>query len=209
MNTDLPSVYPITDKELARSRNHLGILKDLVRGGARLVQIRDKHTAADALYEDLLGCVEFAAEHGVRLIINDRCDLALSCGAAGVHLGADDLPPEAARDILGAGRMIGFSTHSIAQVRAASALPVQYIGFGPVFATKTKDRADPALGLAKLRLACSVAAVPVVAIGGIDITNIRGVLQCGAASAAIISSLMSAPDISARMERFLDAAKEK
>lgn len=209
MKTDFPPVYPITDKRLARSMDHLGILKDLVRGGARIVQIRDKHTPLSELQQDLLGCARFAAEHDVRLIVNDRCDLALSCGADGVHLGRDDLPPEAARTILGDRKIIGYSTHSIAQVRSAFYLPLQYIGFGPVFVTNTKPHADPAMGLAKLRTACSISPFPVVAIGGIDLTNVREVLRCGASSAAIISSLMSAPDIAERMQRFLETAMEK
>lgn len=209
MNIKLPPVYPITDKGLARRRNHLGILKDLVRGGARLVQIRDKRTPPAELIEDILECVRFAAEQGVRLIVNDRSDLVLACGADGVHLGRGDLPPEAARGLLGQSKIIGYSTHSIAQVRSASLLPVHYIGFGPVFETKTKDQADPALGLAKLKTACGISAVPVVAIGGINLGNIREVLGCGASSAAVISSLMSAPDIAERMRQFLAAATEK
>jgi thiamine-phosphate pyrophosphorylase len=206
MKIELPPVYPITDKELARRSSHLGILKDLVRGGARLVQIRDKRTPLRELIEDIHDCVRFAAEQGVRLIINDRSDLALSCGADGVHLGRDDLPPEAARSILGDRKIIGCSTHSITQARSASLLPVHYIGFGPVFETRTKDQADPALGLAKLKTACRISAVPVVAIGGIDLMNVRKVLECGASSAAVISSLMSAHDIAEKMQEFLEAA---
>lgn len=209
MKIAFPPVYPITDKELARSGNHLGILKDLVRGGARLVQIRDKRTPLRDLCEDLRGCVQFAAEHGVRLIVNDRCDLALSCGADGVHLGSGDLPVEAARAVLGRNRIIGYSTHSLPQVRSAASLPVQYIAFGPVFATKTKERAGRALGLAKLRIACDMSTVPVVGIGGVNLKNIREVLRSGASSAAVISSLMSAPDIAQRMEQFLEAAMGK
>lgn len=209
MKMDLPPVYPVTDKELAHSRNHLDILKALVRGGARLVQIRDKRTPLRELHGDILECERFAARHGVRLIVDDRCDLVLSCSADGVHLGGDDLPAEAARTILGDRRIIGYSTHSLSQVRSASALPVQYIGFGPVFETKTKVQTNPALGLAKLEAACRVSEFPVVAIGGINLANIRDVLRCGATSAAIISSLMSAPDIAERMTQFLEIAMER
>jgi len=209
MNLELPSVYPITDKDLARKNDHLSILKDLVRGGARLVQIRDKSTPLTELLKDLLKCAEFASRKNVALIVNDRCDLSLSCGAAGVHLGSKDLPPESARVVLGETRIIGYSTHSISQVRTASSLPVQYIGFGPIFTTTTKKHAAPVTGLRELKLACSISTLPVVAIGGIHLKNIRKVLEAGACSAAVISSLMSSPDIARRMEAFMEAAMVK
>src|SRR5271157_5116876 len=116
----LPPIYPITDKKLARMTSHISILKELERGGAQLVQIRDKSTPVEELLHDLKQCVEFACTKGVTLIVNDRCDLVLSSGAMGVHLGQSDLPPEAVRAVLGKDRIIGFSTHSIAQVRRSS-----------------------------------------------------------------------------------------
>jgi thiamine-phosphate pyrophosphorylase len=209
MQLHLPPVYPITDKILAKRTSHYSILKELVRGGARMVQIRDKSTPTPELFQDLKRCVEFASKKNVILILNDRCDLVLCSGASGVHLGCNDLPPEAARSLLGRSRIIGFSTHSLQEVRRASLLPIQYIGFGPVFKTKTKENAHPVVGLQKLRKACTESAVPVVAIGGIGLTQVVKVLEAGASSVAVISDLMTAPDIARRMQEFLDSATVK
>ena len=194
---------------MARSRDHYSILKELVRGGARIVQIRDKHTPAEELLGDLRRCVDFATNNTVTLILNDRCDLALCSGVSGVHLGQDDLPPEPARSLLGVKSIIGFSTHSIPQVRKASSMPVHYIGFGPVFRTSTKEDPSPVAGLTKLRRACRQSSVPVVAIGGIGLKQVRDVLGAGAASAAVVSALMKSGNIARRMEDFLEAAREK
>jgi thiamine-phosphate pyrophosphorylase len=172
------------------------------------VQVRDKSTPLQELLPDLRRCVEFASSKGVTLIVNDRCDLVLSSDAMGVHLGQDDLPPEAARAILRE-RIIGFSTHSLAQVRQALHLPIQYIGFGPVYATSTKENSSPAVGLRRLRQACKVSAVPVVAIGGIGLEQVREVLEAGAASAAVISALMKTKNLARQMQRFLEKATEK
>lgn len=202
----LPPVYPITDKTLSGKPTHLAILRELARGGASWVQIRDKITPDRELAADLLRCVEFAAARGIRLIVDDRCDLALVSGAAGVHLGRTDLPPEAARRIVGGRRIIGFSTHTPAQVRAARRMPVDYLGFGPVFGTTTKKNAEPPVGLEGLKKACRMADKPVVAIGGIGPGRIRAVLAAGASSAAVISALMGAPDIARRMEELLREA---
>jgi thiamine-phosphate pyrophosphorylase len=209
MQFKLPSIYPITDKQLAGKLNHLSIIKELVRGGAQIVQIRDKNTPLRDLMLDLCRCAEFAAKRDVILIINDRCDLALSCGASGVHLGQQDLPPEQARQIMGRHKILGFSNHTLAQVRQSARLPIQYIGFGPVFETSTKATSNPPSGLRKLALACKASALPIVAIGGIGLEQVRDVLHAGAASAAVISALMRAKSLAWEMEKFLEKAREK
>ncbi|MBN1571438.1 MAG: thiamine phosphate synthase [Acidobacteria bacterium] len=203
----LPPIYPITDKELAHKTSHLAILKELVRGGAEIVQIRDTSTPIRELVRDLMECVEFASLKGVTLIVNDRCDLVLSSGAAGVHLGQTDLPPEAARIILGRNKIIGFSTHTVEQIRKSSYLPLQYFGFGPIYPTRTKRDAAPAVGLRRLKAACGISPIPVAAIGGIGLDQVREVLDAGADSAAVISALMTAKDIARQMNRFLKAAR--
>jgi len=205
----LPPIYPITDKKMARRRDHYSILRELVLGGARFVQIRDKDTPPKELLPDLKRCLEYASSRNVHLVLNDRCDLVLSSGLSGVHLGQDDLPPERARSLLGKNRIIGLSTHSLRQVRKASSLPIEYIGFGPVFQTSTKKNSSPVVGLTKLRYACSRSSVPVVAIGGIGLLQVRDVLDAGAASAAVISALMKSENIARRMEDFLEAAMER
>jgi thiamine-phosphate pyrophosphorylase len=205
----LPPIYPITDKRLARKTSHLAIVKELVRAGARLVQIRDKETPVRELLADLLRCVDFAHSRNVTVIVDDRCDLVMLSGADGVHLGRQDLPPQAARTVLGHDRLIGYSTHSLQQVRRSNGLPVQYIGFGPVYPSSTKNQPDPVTGLHGLRRACRASVHPVVAIGGIGLDQVPEVLAAGASSVAVISALMSSKNLSLRMEAFLRAATAK
>jgi thiamine-phosphate pyrophosphorylase len=206
MRFTIPPVYPITDKRLAKKSSHLQIVRELIRGGATLIQIRDKDTPVREFLVDLRRCVEYASRFKVPIIVNDRCDLALLSGADGVHLGQDDLPPTAARKILGNSALLGFSTHSLLHVRQSNHLSIQYIGFGPVFATSTKPDPFPVVGLPSLQKACRLSANPVVAIGGIGIEQIRPVLEAGAASAAVISALMQARSIAHGMEQLLQAA---
>ena len=209
MKLPLPPVYPITDKRLSGLSSHFQILRELVRGGATLVQIRDKGTPLDELLTDLRRCVDLARERGVTLIVNDRCDLALCCGAHGVHLGQDDLPAEAARALMGRGRIIGLSTHNLRQVHASAPLAIDYIGYGPVYATSTKEAASPVVGVRRLRAACGAAVWPVVAIGGIKAGRIREVLDAGATSAAVISTAMAGGRIARNMEALLNEARAR
>ena len=208
MRLKLPLIYPITDKRLARKSSHLAILKELRRGGASFFQIRDKYTPVRELLRDLEKCRQYAEAYNMTLILNDRCDLALTAGLAGAHLGQEDLPPVAARGILGEKSIIGYSTHNLAQVRESRNLPVDYIGFGPVYITDTKTNAGSAAGLKKLKSACRAATSPVVAIGGIGFEEIRPVLEAGAASAAVISAIMTAENIAKQTELFLETVKE-
>jgi thiamine-phosphate pyrophosphorylase len=208
MRFTIPPVYPITDKRLSKKSSHLQIVRELIRGGATLIQIRDKDTPVREFLVDLRRCVEYASQFEARILVNDRCDLALLSGADGVHLGQDDLPPTAARKVLGNSALLGFSTHSLIHVRQSNHLPIQYIGFGPVFATSTKPDHFPVVGLTALQRACRLSARPVVAIGGIGMEQIRPVLEAGAASVAVISALMQARSIAHAMEQWLQAAGE-
>jgi thiamine-phosphate pyrophosphorylase len=185
----LPAVYPITNSEISGLTLSEQVRR-LADGGATLVQIRDKHSTSRAFYEAAVEGLKIAREHHVLVLINDRVDIAILCGADGVHLGQEDISPEHARRLLGDKAVIGFSTHTIAQVEAAIKLPVNYIAFGPIFTTSTKENADRAVGLDLLAEVISIAGeMPVVAIGGIDKTNIGSVMQTGADSAAMIGSL--------------------
>jgi len=204
----LPPVYAITDKRLAAKDTHLAIIRELVRGGCTLVQVRDKETPVGPLLADLRRCADFCQAHHVVFIVNDRCDLALSVGASGVHLGQEDLPPEAARDLLGPDRIIGFSTNTLLHVRRSANLPIQYIGHGPIFPTTTRKNPSPVVGIEGLRAICPRSPWPVVAIGGIGPDTLKDVLDAGAASAAVISSLMEARSIARQMERFLRIASQ-
>jgi thiamine-phosphate pyrophosphorylase len=150
-----------------------------------------------------------ARPYNVPVIINDRVDIALVTGAAGVHLGQDDMDPVAARRILGDGAIIGFSTHTVSQAKATSSLPVDYIAIGPVFPTRTKEDPDEAVGLAALSAVREVVGdLPLVAIGGIDRQNIASVLASGADAAAVISALISDPDkIGSRLQQLSELTR--
>jgi thiamine-phosphate pyrophosphorylase len=174
-------------------------------GGASLIQIRDKSASSAALYKAAVDAVAVTRKSDTKIIINDRVDIALAAGADGVHLGQDDLPPEHARKILGPDAIIGLSTHSRGQARAAQALPIDYIAIGPIFSTSTKDDTEPVVGLEELRKVRSeIGSIPLVAIGGINGRNVASVWAGGADSAAMIGEIMSdAAEITARMRKLL------
>ena len=157
-----------------------------------MIQLREKHLSPREFYAEAEEALRVARPRGVRLIVNDRADIALALGADGVHLGQDDMPPEAARSLLGEEVVIGFSTHSVEQAIAAARLPVDYIAIGPVFATGSKENPDPVVGLEGLRrVREAVGAFPVVAIGGVTRENAPSVLAAGADSVAVISALIN------------------
>lgn len=160
-------------------------------GGVRLFQYRDKKGSRRELYETGTRLLRRIRESGARLIINDQADIAAAVDADGVHLGQDDLPLEDARLLLGPERIIGISTHSPAQAMAAQAGGADYIGFGPVFPTPTKD-AGPALGTDALRTVCSMVTLPVLAIGGITVDTAGRAVLAGAAGVAVISGILAA-----------------
>src|SRR6185503_18973088 len=185
----LPRVYPLTDVQLS-GLSHAEQVRLLSLGGATLVQLRETQMAGLQFYEQ----ARAAVAAGVPLIINDRVDIALAVGAHGVHLGQDDMPPEAARRLLGDKAIIGYSTHSVEQAKKAVTLPIDYIAIGPIFTTSSKTNPSPTLGLEGLRaVRQAVGNVQVVAIGGISHLNAREVIAAGADSVAVIGALLSDP----------------
>ena len=189
----LPLVYPITDTQLS-GLSHAEQVALFADGGATLVQLRDKHASSLDFYEQAKAALEVANKRGVQLIINDRADIALALGAAGVHLGQDDLPPESARGLLGEDAIIGYSTHSLAQIQRAANLPVDYFAFGPIFPTATKQNPDPVVGLDGLTLAReALGERPLVGIGGISTANAREVIEAGADAVALIHAVLADP----------------
>ena len=189
----LPRVYVLTDVRLT-GLSHAEQVELLSLGGATLVQLREKHMPALEYYEQANAAVAAAERRGLQLIINDRVDVAIAAGAHGVHLGQDDMPPPAARKLLGPDAVIGFSTHSVAQAIEASKLPIDYLAIGPVFATTTKSDTSPVLGLEGLRaVRNAIGDFPLVAIGGITHENAREVIVAGADSVAVISAVLSDP----------------
>ena len=193
MRINLPKIYPITDTRLS-GLSHAEQVRRLAVGGATLVQVREKHLSPREFYREAEDALRVAHELGVRLVINDRADIALALGADGVHLGQDDLPPVAARELLGERAVIGFSTHNEEQAREAIELPVDYIAIGPIFQTSSKENPDPVVGLEGLRrVRRIVGQIPLVAIGGIRAENAREVLKAGADAVAVISLLLGEP----------------
>lgn len=205
----LPKIYPITDARIS-GISYAAQVQRLVDGGARVIQIREKTITADTFYDDVGEAIRIAHSAGARIIINDRADIAIALGADGVHLGQDDLPPDEARKMLGDKAIIGFSTHSIEQARAAVDLPIDYVAFGPIFPTASKGDSEPVVGLEMLRRVRSViGSMPLVAIGGINADNLRLVLDAGADSAAIIGAMLSSPyGITGKMADFDHLASE-
>jgi thiamine-phosphate pyrophosphorylase len=200
----LPKIYPITDRRLS-GQSHADQVRELARGGATLVQTREKDAPSGEFLIAAREAVEAGRELGVQIIINDRVDIALMSGAAGVHLGQTDLPPSAARDILGDNAIIGISTHSVVQAIAATRLPADYIAIGPVYPTDTKEDTEPIVGLAGVaEVRAAIGDIPLVAIGGITADRISEVLAAGADSVAVISALYrDGRSISAKMSDLL------
>ena len=184
-------VYPITDTRISGT-SHADQVSLLADAGATLVQLREKNLPALDFYNEAKAALAVARQRSVTLIINDRVDIALALGADGVHLGQDDLPPEAARELLGDSAVIGYSTHNVAQAIAAANLPVDYIAIGPIFKTGSKTNPDPVVGLDGLRsVRYAIGDMRLVAIGGITAENAKAVIDAGADSVALISALLS------------------
>ena len=197
-----PPLHAILDPEQTKGRATETVLHELLEGGIKLIQLRAKAmTPVDFLR---LACTTrtLTRSYSCRLIVNDRVDIALACEADGVHLGQEDLPLHAARKLMG-DRIIGISTHSTEQAKEAEDGGADYIGFGPMFGTTTKATGYSARGPAMLRQVREAVSIPIVAIGGIAEANVAEVWQAGADSAAIISDLLSADDIAAKVKRIL------
>jgi thiamine-phosphate pyrophosphorylase len=191
MPLQLPRVYPITDTHLS-GLSHAEQVRRLIDGGATLTQLRDKQSTSRDFYNDAKAALQIAHAGGVRLIINDRVDIALALRADGVHLGQTDMPVESARRLLGERAIIGISTHNLLQVRLASQTSADYIAFGPIFKTSTKTNPEPVAGLDALpAVRAIITDFPLVAIGGVTVSNARQVWAAGADSVSSVAALLS------------------
>jgi thiamine-phosphate pyrophosphorylase len=201
----LPKIYPITDCRITKL-SHTEQVKKLIEGGAEIIQLREKFASPKEFYEDAKTAVTIAKTADVRIIINDRVDIALAVKADGVHLGQDDLPPIYARKVLGENTIIGFSTHTVKQAIEAIKLPIDYIAIGPIFATATKENPDKIVGIEGLKnVRKAISDFPLVAIGGITLENVEEVLQF-ADSVALISSILDG-SIEENMRKFIDLVR--
>ena len=201
-------VYPILDAEVFGDRDPGPALRALGSAGIRIVQLRGKGLAAGAFAAWVSAGVRGAAGCGVRLVVNDRADVALLTGADGVHLGQDDISARAARRLLGRAAVIGISTHTRAEVELARREPADYLAVGPVFDTATKADSAPVVSLSGVRVARRLYRGPLVAIGGISRARVGSVLAAGADAAAVISAVSgdSPRDIGDRARALLAAA---
>lgn len=202
MPVALPRIYPITDRSIS-GLSHAEQVAALIKGGAKLIQLREKNLSGRQFFDDAKRALDIARASGVRLLINDRVDLAMAVGADGVHLGQQDLPPAEARKLLGENAIIGFSTHNVQQFSAALEMPIDYIAIGPIFATSTKVSPHPVVGLDGIRAARAIAGdKQIVAIGGVAETNLADVFEAGADSAAMIGAVLGdASNIADNMRR--------
>jgi thiamine-phosphate pyrophosphorylase len=198
----LPSLYAILDPEQARGRSIEEALDELLRAGIKILQLRAKAMPARDFLDLARTVRQRTLAHGCRFIVNDRADVALACDADGVHLGQDDLPLHAARRLLPT-KIIGISTHDRSQAKQAEEGGADYIGFGPIYGTATKETGYSARGPAMLRELRGIVAIPIVAIGGINEGNVSEVWAAGADSAAIISDILGAEHITTKVQRIL------
>lgn len=191
MRLNLPPIYPITDTTLS-GLTHLEQVRQLIAAGATFIQVREKRAPSREFYEECVRVTQIADGSGAEIVINDRVDIAIMAGAAGVHVGQDDLPPQAVRSIVGERMLVGFSTHNVDQAVRAAGFLIDYIAIGPIFPTGTKENPDPVVGLPGLeQVRKAIGEFPLVAIGGITEANVGDVLSAGADSAAVIGALFS------------------
>jgi thiamine-phosphate pyrophosphorylase len=202
-------LYLVTDRNLARGRTLSSIVASAVAGGATVVQIREKGLDARAFLAEALALRTWLEARGVPLIVNDRLDVALACGAAGVHVGQHDLPCAVVRRLAGPGLLIGVSVSTVAEAVAAEGDGADYLGISPVFDTPTKLDTPAATGLDGVRRIRAAVRLPLVAIGGIHAGNAAAVMAAGADGVAVVSAILAAHDpqrAAEEMRRQIDGA---
>lgn len=200
-------IYGITAEEYSLGRSNIEVVRLMIDAGIKIIQYREKEKTGRQAYEECIRIREITRQAGVTFIVNDHVDLALLVDADGVHVGQDDLPPEKVRSLVG-DKIIGLSTHSPQQLKDAIARGVDYVGVGPIFATKTKkDVCDP-VGFEYLEYAIKHSTVPIVAIGGIKEHNIREVSRRGARCIATVTEIVGADNIPAKIAAIRTAIKD-
>ena len=202
------SLYLITDRDLSRGRSVPSVVQAALAGGVNVVQLRDKKVETQLMVEDGLRIHELTARAGVPLIVNDRVDVALSIEAEGAHVGQTDLPATLARALLPKIKWLGVSTSSVAMARQAFQDGADYLGFGPIYHTTTKQTAASPRGLQMLAEVVSAVPIPVVVLGGISHANIAEVVAAGADHVAVCSAIVGAEDVQ-RATEYLKAQMEK
>ncbi|SMC94246.1 thiamine-phosphate diphosphorylase [Sporomusa malonica] len=199
-------IYALTAEEFSLGRNNVEVVELLIAAGIKVIQYREKDKKAGQMYEECLKIREITRNAGVTFIVNDHIDLAILVAADGVHIGQKDLPPAKVRELIGSDMILGLSTHSPEQVKAAVAIGcVDYIGVGPIFATHTKKDVCEPVGLAYLEYVAKNHEIPFVAIGGIKEHNIQEVKQHGAKIFVLVTDIVGSPDIPAKVRSIRQA----
>lgn len=213
----LSRLNAILDEEVARAANWtvLDLARACLAGGARFLQVRAKQASSREYLALCNEVIALASAHDAIVIVNDRADIARLCGASGVHVGQEDLPPVAVRAVIGETPLVGLSTHTAEQVRHAISEPIDYFAVGPVFGTSTKATGHSAVGVELVQQAAAAAKaaaaranrspLPVIAIGGITLDRARVAVDAGAAAVAVISDLLATGDPESRVRSYLDA----
>lgn len=201
------SIYLVTDDGCLQGRVLIDCVREALEGGVTLVQYRAKTASSAEMYAEALQLKALCDSFNVPLIINDRLDIAMAVGAAGVHLGQDDLPCAAARKLLGEDYIIGVSAHNPAEAKTALQSGADYLGCGAVFGTATKADVKK-LGTEGLTAICREKGLPVVGIGGVTADNYREVRAAGADGAAIVSGILAQPDICATVRAIARVSEE-
>jgi thiamine-phosphate pyrophosphorylase len=205
MNIEL---YVITDETIAGGLSHAGIAQHAVSGGADIIQLRDKSRSCAELTAVGREIAAVTRKAGVVFIVNDRLDVAIACGADGVHLGQDDIRVSTARQLAPPGFIIGVSVGKVEEAVEAEREGADYVALSPTFSTASKDNAGPGLGLDRLREIRRAVSLPIVAIGGISRQNARDVIAAGADGIAVISAVVSSPDMTAAARELKDLVRE-
>jgi len=194
-------IYALTSEPHSLGRSNLEVAGEILASGVLILQYREKSKKVREMYEECLVLRAMTQQYGALFIINDHLDLALAVGADGVHIGQDDLPLAKVRELVGHNLMIGVSTHSPAQALAAVNGGADYIGVGPLFATKTKIDVCQPVGLDYLAYVVQNLNIPFVAIGGIKEHNLAEVIKTGARTVALVTEIVGSPDIPDKINR--------
>ena len=190
----MKGVYLVTDRRLCGERGVEFVVAQAAAAGACCVQLREKHASTRQFIESAGRMISILAPRNIPLIINDRVDVAMAVGAAGVHVGQSDMPPETARQLMGPDAIVGLSVETWEDVKAAQALDVNYLGISPVYATPTKTDTKKPWGLEGVTRIREFSRHPLVAIGGLDASNSGDVIRSGADCIAVVSTICAVPD---------------
>jgi len=202
-------LYLVTDRQQVRGEDLVSAVEVALSAGVRAVQLREKDLSSGELYELALRLRQVTSRMGAKLLVNDRADVARAVKADGVHVPRSGLPVRVMRELVGEDMLIGVSTHSLGEAREAEAEGADFLTLGPIFATPSKARYGPPIGLAPLEQASRGVGIPIFAIGGIDAERVREVLRRGAFGVAVISAVLAAEDVGAAARRLLDGIERE